>query len=175
MLKTWPSKMQVSNATKQLLIKSLISFLLIFGTVNSFQSSGWYFAYEQQPYLRCLPYEISLIKKHTFLPNELERGGLVAVKTDKYQQYYKKDIKLLKSVAGVPGDVIDMTGNKLTINNKVFGTLMRDENFKPFTETIFTLKDDEFFVIGTSKTALDSRIIGPISSADIIGYGYAIL
>jgi|TARA_R110002060_G_scaffold9059_2_gene13540 signal peptidase I len=167
--------MQITKASKHIVVKSVISFIVIFGAFHTFNASGWYFAYEQQPYLRCLPYELSLIKQHTFQVDDISRGGLVAVKTDKYAKYYQKDIKLLKAVVGLPGDVIDMTNNKLAINNIVFGTLMRDETFQPFTETKFTLKKDEFFVVGTSKTALDSRIIGPISSSDIIGYGYAIL
>ena len=167
--------MLINKTIKLLLVKSLVGFIIIFGGFEIFKESGWYFAYEEQPYLRCLPYEISLIKQTTDLPNDVGRGELVAVSTEKYSKYYKKDIKLLKAVVGLPGDVINMTNNQLSINNTVFGTLMRDENFEPFTETIFTLKEDEFFVFGTSKTALDSRIIGPISSSDIIGYGYAIL
>lgn len=167
--------MQLTKANKNIIIKSIISFFFIFGAFHTFNASGWYFAYEQQPYLRCLPYELSLIKQHNFQSHEIERGGLVAVKTNKYESYYKKDIKLLKAVVGLPGDVVDMTNNRLAINDIVFGTLMRDKTFQPFTESRFTLKKDEFFVVGTSKTALDSRIIGPISSTDIIGYGYAIL
>jgi signal peptidase I len=167
--------MKTTKKTKQILVFSTICFATIFGSFQVLKSSGWYFAYEQQPYLRCLPYEISLMNKKLFNESHIKRDSLVVVKTDKYQDFYKDDIELLKVIVGLPGDVVDMRNNLLTINNKVFGSLMRDEKFQPFTETKFSLSQGQYFVIGTSKTALDSRIIGPVSSSDIVGFGYALL
>lgn len=155
---------------------SVILFALagfVFLLMHQFSVSNWQIAYEQQAYLRCLPYEISLVNKTP--PNEVSRGDLVVVSTSEYPQYYRDGVELLKLIMGVPGDKISITEDVVTINDEVIAYLGKaGRPFEPAFKGVRVLKDGEYWISGVSNVSIDSRYIGPISHSSILGKAYAI-
>lgn len=76
---------------------------------------------------------------------------------------------VLKIVAGMPGDVVEVRGDRITVNEmrlRSFEVTRRDGNgeyvpFVGFGEHI--LGPDEIWVAGTVAGAIDSRIFGPVA------------
>lgn len=162
---------------KSLYIGMFISFLTIFGSLEIFESKGWKLSYEQQAYLRCLPIEWSITTEEKITPSEVVRGMLVVVKTDEYEQFYRKGATLLKLIVGIPGDKVNFDSGRITINDQFIAEYRvgEDEEFKPFSSGKFILKDGEYWISGSTRVSLDSRYIGPVSLDQIIGKGYAII
>lgn len=156
-------------------IKFFVLLVLIFFSGEMLIKGDWKLLYEQQAYLRCLPIEWTLIKEKKFVKSDVERGMLVELRTDNYAEFYKGNVKILKIIVGLPGDVIEMKEGKVYINDDYISVYKtKNGPFLPYKEFIFTLKEDEFWVAGSTPVALDSRYIGPVSLTDIIGEGFAL-
>lgn len=85
----------------------------------------------------------------------------------------------IKRVIGIPGDTIDINGNKVTILNKTYqnGVLLEESPYvhkmSPNTTLTETLGDNEYFVMGDNRDASsDSRMWGVLQRDRIVGRAF---
>ena len=76
----------------------------------------------------------------------------------------------VKRVVGLPGDTVAMLNGTLILNGKAV-----DEPYithkANYNMAAYTLKEDEYFVLGDNRSnSNDSHIIGPLSRSQIIGH-----
>ncbi|GAA5143665.1 signal peptidase I [Thalassotalea piscium] len=151
--------------------------LTVFSIFEFISNSSWKLSYEEQAYLRCLPIELTLTHYGEIKSTDLGKGDLVAVNPDKYKDFYREGVTLLKVIAGVPGDEIFIADGKVFINGDFVSVYSTHESAKlnPFKEGKFKLEDDQYWIAGSTSVSLDSRYIGPVNLESIIGKGYAII
>lgn len=93
---------------------------------------------------------------------------------------YPKDPSkfFIKRIIGIPGDTIDIDGNKVTVTNIEHpdGMLLEEAyvlNMKPNTTLTESLGEDEYFVMGDNRDASsDSRTWGVLHHDKIIGRAF---
>ena len=107
------------------------------------------------------------------VPGKPERSGMVALRS------------LMKHVVAVPGDVVTVTALGTYVNGQLFphsGIPATAKGYRPFPFGVYTLRRDQYWLLGTSPDSWDSRYIGPVpldlieSSVEPIwtaGNGYA--
>ena len=169
--------MTLSKNQKMFAVIYLAATIIVFTGLYAFSKSNWKLAYEKQAYLKCLPYVLTLMNEKNIKLDDITYGSLVSVNTDNLTKYYGKDNDLLKLVVGMPGDVIDMTGTTVKINNVEYGKLKSEDNLlmAPYSNQKFILQESELFLMGSTPVSLDSRVVGPIKIENIKGKGYALL
>ncbi|VWL84934.1 signal peptidase I [Oceanivirga miroungae] len=84
----------------------------------------------------------------------------------KYEPDNLKELLSLKKIKGVKGDIIEIKNSKVYINNKLINNIIYDIPVK--IKGKYTLKDNEYFVLGENDTSLDSRYYGVINKKDIV-------
>jgi signal peptidase I len=90
-----------------------------------------------------------------------------------YPDAAHEGIPLIKRVIGIPGDVLTLANNQVTVNGVTL-----DEPYVHGAPTscveyctTFTLQAGQYFVMGDNRTqSYDSRYFGPVNEADIIGH-----
>lgn len=98
--------------------------------------------------------QVIVIEKTNF---EVESGDIIV--------FTLENERVIKRVFGVPGDTIYLSEDGVIIN----GITIRPYEYDGL-ETSYTLKDDEYFVMGDNQfESADSRIFGPITFEQIIG------
>lgn len=120
--------------------------------------------YETRQYL--------IIDKVTYRFNEPQRGDVVVLR-------HNEDIReyFLKRVVALPGERIRIQHGKVTIYDGAHpdGVILDEHAYldpaiSTNGELIMTMGSDEYFVLGDNRpVSQDSRIIGPVKRADIIG------
>lgn len=113
--------------------------------------------------------EYLIIDQVSYYLDEPQRGDVVVFR---YPQDPSKFF--IKRIIGVPGDVIDIQGNDVTITTQDGETLALEE---PYVKTMAentslteTLGDREYFVMGDNRDASsDSRVWGVLQKEKIIG------
>lgn len=113
--------------------------------------------------------EYLIIDQVSYYLDEPQRGDVVVFR---YPQDPSKFF--IKRIIGVPGDVIDIQGNDVTITTQDGETLTLEE---PYVKTMAentslteTLGDREYFVMGDNRDASsDSRVWGVLQKEKIIG------
>lgn len=102
--------------------------------------------------------EIMLLNKL----GKIDRFDIVVLKLDTGED------NLIKRVIGMPGETVQITDNKIYVNDKVL-----EENFGvgiTYDIDKVTLKDDEYFVLGDNRIiSMDSRVFGTINKEEIKG------
>ncbi len=95
------------------------------------------------------------------LHNDYARDEVIFFKRDAWQY------ELIKRVAAVPGDTVDVdTDGRLTIN----GNVLDDTFAKPGIGYPLTLRENEYFVLGDNRgEAMDSRNFGAVEKGEIDG------
>lgn len=126
----------------------------------------------------CLYAEFFIIDKEV---DEVQRGELAMFKFVKDAVVLAPGDRLIKIVAGVPGDTITFNENELFVNgNRFYKAKSMQVNLKTLGHTIddyqtkYTLKDNEYFMVGETPDSFDSRYWGPITQSQIEGEAYAI-
>ena len=113
--------------------------------------------------------QMIIIKKHNL---EIDRHDIVLVKIDQNEE-------IVKRVIGLPGDIITIKlGNVYINNSKMIEYYLTDEttthcfldNEYIRSECTYTLKEDEYFILGDNRlNSIDSRTFGPIKEDNILG------
>lgn len=87
--------------------------------------------------------------------------------------------RIIKLVAAVPGDQIEVKGTELYINGHLKDRLWLAKSIpgkKPGDfDTHFTLQANEYFLMGTSKESFDSRYWGKVHLEAIRGFAYPVI
>ncbi len=91
----------------------------------------------------------------------------------------REGTRILKAVAGVPGDHIRIAGTELYINEMHRDRLWLAKSLpgrQPGDfDTDRVLQEGEYFLMGTTKESFDSRYWGPIREDAILGYARPLL
>ncbi len=152
-------------------IGSLLLLLVIVVVLNSSLTKNISISEPVGYYLK-LPIigEIKIGDKYLICLNDhkyigiLKQLGLPSAENQcKYNSPY-----LIKQVAGIPGDIVEITMHGITINNKL------QLNSTSFTQAYgvnlyplpvgykFILKNDEYFMLGITPHSVDSRYFGVV-------------
>lgn len=109
--------------------------------------------------------EYMIVTKYDYLLGEPERFDVVICH---YPERGRTNF--VKRLVGLPGDTVSMLNGTLYVNGEAI-----DEpyitNKANYNRQAYTLKDDEYFVLGDNRSSSnDSHIIGPISREQIKGH-----
>ena len=133
--------------------------------------------------------EVMLVTKPEVLLGKLKHGDVVVVRfPDRFTQATLRlgapiDISLsnhtlfVKRLVGLPGDVIAVQGGHLYLNDQPVDEPYIDEDkFGGRDFARYTLKEDEYFVMGDNRAnSNDSRAVGPLSGDMIVGHAKMVL
>lgn len=83
----------------------------------------------------------------------------------------ESDLRLIKRVVGLPGDVIDIQNGQVYINGETINEeYVKGQTFAGSIPIPFTVQEGQLFVMGDNREhSFDSRAIGPISRSSIEG------
>lgn len=83
----------------------------------------------------------------------------------------ESDVRLVKRVIALPGDVIDIHNGEVFLNGeRLEEPYVKGQTFEGVVEVPFTLGAEQFFVMGDNREhSLDSRALGPIAKSSIEG------
>jgi signal peptidase I len=83
----------------------------------------------------------------------------------------ESDVRLIKRVIGLPGDVIDIHHGEVFLNGKSLQEpYVKGQTFAAKVEVPFTVGAEQLFVMGDNREhSLDSRALGPIARSSIEG------
>ncbi|NIK75531.1 signal peptidase I [Paenibacillus castaneae] len=97
--------------------------------------------------------------------NEPQHGDIVIIKGP------ESELRLIKRVVAVPGDVIDMRDGEVYLNGKKSEEhYVKGQTFAGSVEMPFTVQPGQLFVMGDNREhSMDSREIGPIARSSIEG------
>ena len=133
--------------------------------------------------------EVMLVTKPEVLLGRLKHGDVVVVRfPDRFTQATLRlgapiDISLsnhtlfVKRLVGLPGDVIAVQGGHLYLNDQPVDEPYVDaDKFGGRDFARYTLKEDEYFVMGDNRAnSNDSRSVGPLSYDMIVGHAKMVL
>jgi conjugal transfer pilin signal peptidase TrbI len=165
---TSPSRVLVSTVLGVACLLALYA-----GHGRSFISFAW------DPHeVNCLP-ELHLALLVHSRPSKVERGDYLFWKASAVGalSYVAEDF-VLKRVAGVPGDRLDIREGQVFINNRLVAEGLEDAVLYKRRPADFERKEvippDHYFVIGTAHMSNDSRYWGYLPHEAIVGKGYRI-
>ena len=133
--------------------------------------------------------EVMLVTKPEVLLGRLNHGDVVVVRfPDRFTETKIRlgapiDISLsnhtlfVKRLVGLPGDVIAVQGGHLYLNDQPVDEPYVDaDKFGGRDFARYTLKEDEYFVMGDNRAnSNDSRSVGPLSYDMIVGHAKMVL
>jgi len=105
------------------------------------------------------------------------RGAIVALAQPEAVRPYlsrlgmPSDVRLIKRVAGMPGDPVCARNERLLVGSRDLPVLADDRRGAalPRWSGCRALRADEYFLLGDTPTSFDSRYFGPANRADLIG------
>lgn len=106
-----------------------------------------------------------------YFGSEIKRYDVVIIENKNTRSNY-----WVKRVIGLPGETIQAKNGKVYINGKALDQKFLPVNVKTSDFGAIKLGTDEYYVLGDNRSiSMDSRWIGPIKKADIIGKGVWLL
>jgi len=83
----------------------------------------------------------------------------------------ESDLRLIKRVVGLPGDVVDIHNGEVYLNGeKIDEQYVKGQTFAGSVDIPFTVEEGQLFVMGDNREhSMDSREIGPIARSSIEG------
>lgn len=125
---------------------------------------------------RCLPpYRVFLVDRRD---RAIPRGALVAFHARGLAPYFADGTVVIKAVAGVPGDRVEVTPEVVRVNGKAGGeglALARTLGKRPedFVRTE-TVPPGHLWVMGASPDSFDARYWGMLPETQVVGRAYAL-
>lgn len=174
--------MKIPPLSKQLKIKMMLGIAIGCAVTTSFHfaaRAGISLGLETQTLVRCLPFSLSVLSP--LEQNELTKGELVTIDHTHLPGEFRESTsnKILKIIVGVEGDQIERKENQIFVNQKVVGEYNNEDphGFSSFLVDgdVFYLGPDEYWVMGSYKTASDSRYVGPVTREHIVELANPIL
>ncbi len=91
---------------------------------------------------------------------------------------YVKDEYIVKRVVGVAGDLLRISGERVTINNRLVATGLPSASQADLRAHVFdkfeVIPSDQFFVLGDNPLSYDSRYWGYVAYSNIMGTAIAL-
>lgn len=126
--------------------------------------------------IKCLP-DSSVFLIDTF-DKEVVRNNLYMFASQGMEPFFKEGEHIIKIARGVPGDLVEVTGEVTKINGITRGEGLHLAKKLKVPESNFygkgTLAENENWFMGTSFQSFDSRYWGKVKSNKILGRAYAI-
>jgi conjugal transfer pilin signal peptidase TrbI len=125
---------------------------------------------------RCLPpYRVFLVDRHA---RDVARGGLVAFHARGLAPYFADGTVVIKALAGLPGDRVEVTAERVWVNGVVRAeglALARTLGKRPedFVRAE-TVPPGHLWVLGASPDSFDARYWGMLPEAQVVGRAYAL-
>jgi signal peptidase I len=148
-----------------ILLAALISFFLINYVVSAFRIEGD----SMNPLLRAQ--DRILISKLAVRKNSLRRFDIVV--------FYKPDEpdkSLVKRIIGLPGEIVEIRGGEVLINDKPLRLLPGGRggaSLSPADMKALLIPRGTFFVMGDNRAiSFDSRLFGPVPQKYIFGKAF---
>ena len=159
-------------------VKTSIVLVVLLSAVFTFKSR-YLLLIDGQNGPSCLPFRYFLVDTKNHVIN---RGDLVAFKDQDMSPFFPAGLKVVKRVAGIPGDRISIEGDYLGrtfVNNKIapvkLDLLAFFPNVSPSDYSMdFVLPDNRYFMLGDLAMSYDSRYWGPIRDTQVLGKVYAL-
>lgn len=138
-------------------------------------SQHWELVHPRQAFFNCLPFSLYLVQKRYETVN-LSRDDLVVWEAKGLAPRFKDGAQMLKRLAGVPGDLVEFAQGRVWVNGRVIGrlTLLKRLGLPATYSGRYRLRENEFFVVGTTASSYDSRYFGPISGSQLRGKAYVL-
>lgn len=173
-LKSAVAKRQTRPATRPYLAAAVgagCAVVLYLGAGQKFISLAW------DPHeVNCLP-ELHLALLVHKQPAGVRKGDYLFWKAGGSLSYVQEEY-VLKKVAGVPGDRLDIRDGKVRINGDVVAEGLENavlyKKLPSQLERSETIPVGSYFVIGTARFSNDSRYWGYLTTDRISGKGYRI-
>lgn len=145
-----------------LLLAALISFFLINYVVSAFKIEGD----SMRPLLR--DQERVLISKLGVRKGTLKRFDIVVLfKPD------EPDQSLIKRIIGLPGEIIEVRGGNVFINDKPLPQAFVGDSLSPVDMKALLIPRGTFFVMGDNRAiSFDSRLFGTVPQKYIYGKAF---
>ena len=157
---------QPSSLIAREIIETFLLTLLIFWAVNTMTGRFRIEGSSMMPTMQ--EGEYVLINKLAYYLDEPERGDIIVLR---YPRDPSRDF--IKRVMGLPGDVIEIENEQVTINGQVI-----DEPYiesEPRYNGSWTVPDDQFFVLGDNRNnSSDSHTWGFLPRDHIVGKGWVV-
>lgn len=124
----------------------------------------------------CLP-EFNYALLVHIAPQHIQRGDLVFWQPDGELSYVRQEF-VLKRVAGIPGDTVDIVDGQVHINGQLISSGMPLASvYGKSVEALnahLTIPSGAYFLTGSHPQSDDSRYWGLLPKAKIAGSGYAL-
>ena len=165
--------MEVKNAKKQSIWKSIRSFILTFAVgafvgllmvnfvIADVQGSSMEPTLSDEDFL--------WVDKISLHFRDLQRGDIVVVSTKNLQHQNFSDY-IVKRLIGLPGETIRITNGSVYINDVLVQEPYLVSGVQTYPELELLLNEDEYFCMGDNRGgSLDSRALGTFSKQYIEG------
>jgi conjugal transfer pilin signal peptidase TrbI len=163
-----PARLRLS-----LVVGAACAAALYFGHGRSFVSLSW------DPHaVHCLP-ELHLALLVHNQPSTVARGDYLFWRASSISALsYVTDDYVLKRVAGVPGDKLDIRDSKVFVNGVLVAEGLEDAVLVKHRAADFerteVIPPGRYFMVGTARMSNDSRYWGYLPHDAIVGKGYRI-
>lgn len=120
----------------------------------------------------CLPHKVYFFNKKQTIGN-LKKGDIVAGYAIHMEPELPDGETIVKMVAGVAGDIVEIQNGIVKINGRyldtVFYGVKKEGVPKTHWDTTYTINEGELFLYGTGEKSYDSRYWGVFPKSRIIG------
>ena len=125
---------------------------------------------------RCLPpYGVFLVDRHD---RTIPRGGLVAFRARGLAPYFADGTVVIKALAGLPGDAVEVTTEAVRVNGVVRAEGLALARTLGKTPADFvraeTVPPGHLWVLGASPDSFDARYWGMLPVGQVVGRAYAL-
>jgi len=135
--------------------------------------------------LSCIPYKFVLVRMTRPENIDFQRGQLLAFlpygrlneNLNKRLEQANGSILVVKYLAGLPGDSLEIKGDRVSVAGRDFGPLDLLEKLEVqpgHYDRVQILQDGQLAMMGTEPGSFDARYWGPINFEEVVGVVYPI-